>query len=347
LRESLLEILGCPGCRGALRLEADGPPAEDGHVLEGALVCAECGARFAVARGVPRMQRELDDMARERTTESFGFEWNRWPRFGWEPGEVEGESQTYSKKTLLADEELRGRVALEAGCGNGRYLNQARNRGAEVVGIDLSGAVDAAFANTRGDGRIHVVQGDIFNPPFRRHVFDVMYTIGVLMHTGNARRAFDALVPLVRPGGLVCVHVYKRGTPLYEWVDTALRGRTTRWSRERLLRFSERAARLAGLLPPRILSWVNSVVRVQAHPSIVYDWYATEIATHHTYDEVRDWFRERGVDVLADNDRARPVWKQRLHPDLSLTVKGLVPVAGDAAGDRPRPEALLRGSAGS
>jgi SAM-dependent methyltransferase len=269
----------------------------------------------------------VSDDPRGRTAESFGYEWNRWPRFGWEPGEVEDESPTFDKKTLLEPGEIEGKLVLEAGCGNGRYVNQARRRGAEVVGMDLSSAVDAAFANTRAMEDVHIVQGNIFKPPFAEGTFDVMYTIGVLMHTGDARRAFESLVPKIKPAGTACVHIYKRGNAVYEWVDATLRKRTVEWDRDRLLRASDRAAKFAGKLPPRAIGWLNSVVRIQAHPSIVYDWYATEIATHHTYPEVREWFADAGVEILADNDRPMPEWKQRLKPDLSLTLKGRTPAA--------------------
>jgi SAM-dependent methyltransferase len=277
----------------------------------------------------------VSDNARGRTADSFGYEWNRWPLFGWVPGEVEAESPTFDKKTLLGPGEIAGKLVLEAGCGNGRYVNQARQRGAEIVGMDLSSAVDAAFANTRAMDRVHIVQGNIFEPPFAAGTFDVMYTIGVLMHTGDARRAFESLVPTVQPDGTVCIHIYKRGNAVYERVDAALRRRTVDWPRERLLRASDRAAKIAGALPPRLLGWVNSVVRLQAHPSIIYDWYATEIASHHTYPEVRGWFHDAGVEILADNDREMPAWKQRLKPDLSLTVKGRTPAQVPGVGAAP------------
>jgi SAM-dependent methyltransferase len=325
-----LDIIACPACSGRLSLSEGAETAPDGHVMEGVLECAGCDDRFAVAGGVPRLAESLPEDARSRTAASFGYEWNRWPRFGWEPGEVEGESPTFDKKTLLSADELDGKLVLEAGCGNGRYVNQAQRRGAEVVGMDLSSAVDAAFANTREMPNVHIVQGNIFRPPFADETFDVMYTIGVLMHTGDAHQAFNALWPKVKGDGIATIHIYKKGTRVYEWVDATLRKRTVDWDREKLLRFSDRGAKFADFLGPYALGWFNSVMRLQAHPSIVYDWYATEIATHHTYPEVREWFSDAGVRIVADNDRPRPGWHEKIKPDLSLTVKGRVPVRSQA-----------------
>jgi SAM-dependent methyltransferase len=287
--------------------------------MEGELRCGPCDRAYPITGGVPRFAGTQDGP----TAESFGFEWNRWPNFGWEPDELEAESRVFAHKTLNA--EFDGNTFLEAGCGNGRYLFQAQKRGARVVGLDLSIAVDAAFANTREMENVSVVQGDIFKPPFRRGVFDGMYSIGVLMHTGDAERAFASLVPVVKPGGTAVIHLYKRGSAVYEWVDATIRKRTTRWDRDRLLLWSERVGKLVAPLPPRLRYWLNAIVRVHPHPSVNFDWYATTVATHHTYPEVRGWFERLGLEVVADNDKPRAGWKRRLYPELSMTVRGVAP----------------------
>ena len=69
----------------------------------------------------------------------------------------------------------------------------------------------------------HFVQGDLFKLPFKPGVFDVAYSIGVLMHTGNSEAAFKSTASKVKHGGLIGISVYQKQNPLHEFNDWWLR----------------------------------------------------------------------------------------------------------------------------
>ena len=57
----------------------------------------------------------------------------------------------------------------------------------DIVAVDLSEAVDLAFAATRGIENAHVIQADIYHLPLRA-VFDYAFSVGVLHHLPDLRR---------------------------------------------------------------------------------------------------------------------------------------------------------------
>ena len=42
---------------------------------------------------------------------------------------------------------------------------------------------------------------------------------------------------------------------------------------------------------------IGKFVRLDSHPHCIFDWYAAPAATHHTYDEVREWFEASGLTI--------------------------------------------------
>jgi SAM-dependent methyltransferase len=86
----------------------------------------------------------------------------------------------------------------------------------EVVGIDLSDAVEAAYQNTCHLPNVHVVQADIFNLPFASP-FDLAYSIGVLHHLPEPKEGFLALLRHVKPRGRLSVWVYGKEGNL--WIE--------------------------------------------------------------------------------------------------------------------------------
>jgi len=242
MKRRLLDLLRCPRCQGAFRVEpfaetplpgAPADPAYASEIEEGALACGGCGTRFPIIAGVPRLiapallaqiarrypgffarHPELappaapaDDPLAE-TLESFTRQ-----RLELRPPGPEFARQwrAHLGRNLggaLAVEALGRKLVLDVGCGFGRHLYVASEAGAETVGVDLSGAVDVARANNRAHPRCHVVQANVLERPLRPESFDVVWSFGVLHHMPDPRAGFRAIVPLARPGGLVVVWVY-------------------------------------------------------------------------------------------------------------------------------------------
>ena len=280
-----------------------------------------------------------------RTRESFGFEWSEFARFGWEDEETDtidlGERRshaqehlmahtrlTFHRKTLLTPEQLEGRRVLDVGCGNGRYAHVSARCGAEVIGIDLSRAVDVAAANTRNDPSIQIVQADVFNLPFRESTFDVIYSIGVLHHTPNAHDAFRSLVPKLRPQGTISIHLYHQGNPIWEWVDALLRHLTTRIPLRPLWYglYALTALGKVAFLNRYSYAAINALVRAQPVHHHNFDWYSAPIASHHNGEEVEGWFREMGLEQLEDDDPLRnpASYYVSLYPKFARTREGSI-----------------------
>lgn len=348
----------CPECKGDLSLHAFESSGED--VARGVLICGGCRAAWIIDRGIPRFvaaelyQRSAEfllsygeriaalggrpvlrgivaDLAEhlKKTEDLFGYEWQYWNKLGFAPTQgrtKEREYTTFYLKSFLTKEMIAGKAVLDAGCGNGRYARVAGEFGADLFAFDLgTQSTEATAENCKDLPNVHVFQGDIFKTPFRPATFDFVYSISVLMHTGSARRAFAALSPLPKSGGTLSAHVYHKGNALYEKVDAALRRWTLTFNKERLMRFSVRAAKLCGLLPFKLQVAANLILRIEPWPMYVFDWYGAPIAEHHTYPEVFGWCRENGLEVVNHEDKPHKFWwwKRYIKPPFFLTVRGL------------------------
>src|SRR4030043_386131 len=76
--------------------------------------------------------------------EIFGFQWKTFRTVQIDSVKSQGSLETFIKKTAFSEDFLRGKLVLDVGVGAGRYADIASRWGAEVVGIDLSTAVEAA-----------------------------------------------------------------------------------------------------------------------------------------------------------------------------------------------------------
>jgi ubiquinone/menaquinone biosynthesis C-methylase UbiE/uncharacterized protein YbaR (Trm112 family) len=199
-----LDILACPLCGRNLSLSS-GTPNDAGKLLTGGLTCEGCGRTYPIETGIPRF------IARHQADQSFGLQWNR---FRTEQLDSCNGAQLSAKRlhteTGWSPQELRGKLVLDVGCGAGRFLEVMAESGCDLVGVDVSSAIDAAAATVSHQPKVDLVQADIYHLPFKPGVFDACYCIGVAQHTPEPQKALSALPKILKPGGRLAVTVYER-----------------------------------------------------------------------------------------------------------------------------------------
>ncbi len=257
--------------------------------------CGSCGAGVPIIRGIPRF------VASDAYTASFSFEWDRHKKTQFDDASSQESEDTFRAKTGLSPEEVAGRLVLDVGCGMGRFADVVSRWGGRVIGIDLSLAVEAAYANLSGRENVRILQADLFHLPFRPGSFDIVYSIGVLHHTPDCEKAFRQLIPFVRPGGRVCVWVYGTMGP-WERFARLYRRVTVRMPRRLLHALCHLAipwyhvCRLPLIGP---LLWI--IFPISRHPNRdwrvldTFDWYSPQYQSLHTFPEVYRWFRSEDL----------------------------------------------------
>ncbi|HJS23715.1 MAG TPA: methyltransferase domain-containing protein [Pyrinomonadaceae bacterium] len=213
MKETLLSYLVCPSCEGPLELSVR--DADHREIMEGELRCTACTSSFPITSGIPRFA-NLDQLESDKRATATGFGW-QWQHFA-------QEDERYAEQFLgwiapVTPEFFRDKVVLEGGCGKGRHTQLAARWGArDVIGIDLSVAVETAFAATRSLPNAHIIQADIYHLPLARR-FDYAFSVGVLHHLPDPRGGFLSLASKVKPGGHISAWIY--GAENNEWI--------TRW----------------------------------------------------------------------------------------------------------------------
>ncbi len=256
------------------------------------LTCPHAGTSYPIVNGIPRL-------AGETYVASFGRQWNRY-----DVARDEEDESVFQVKTGLAAESLRGLKVLDAGCGGGRYSLLAAKHGAHVLGVDLSDAVEKAAAICAPYPEATIVQADLLNLPLEDDAFDVAFSIGVMHHSPDPRRAFAEVARRVKPGGHLAVWLYRKNTAPQEWLNSALRALTTRLPARVLEPLCVAMGGVGSL--PGLNRTLNKVANFSNHPDWTlrvcdnFDWYAPKYQSHHTIDELKSWFVEEGyIDLVA------------------------------------------------
>jgi len=146
--------------------------------------------------------------------EKFAFGAN-WLRFIAEMQPVTIAHAEQSLRRLLECNSLAGKRFLDIGSGSGLFSLAARRLGAHVHSLDsdmqsvmCAQALKDRFASADDDWRID--HASILDAAYLAELApaDVVYSWGVLHHTGALWQALAAAAGLVRPGGLLAIAIY-------------------------------------------------------------------------------------------------------------------------------------------
>jgi len=293
MKKELVAFLRCPACFTELTLKTD--VCENGEILSGQLICPH-QHQFQIQDGVPRFV-DPSTTLDSRTREVFGSEWTT---FG---------AYNAPNLALMTDDLDRnffsGRLVLDAGCGGGRHSQELKTVwGAKtVIGVDFSNAVLTAVQWTKDHAGIHIVQASIYDLPFEKNFFGVVFCLGVLQHLPDPRGAVSTLVECLKPGGRVVLWVYKKSL------------------RKQLLEIPRTITKRLPVSLQHVFSWVAAVLfypgvlafrhlrlplpshfrEYAKHDWSIYrtDWYdrlSAPMTAYYDEDEIACWFSEESLE---------------------------------------------------
>jgi 2-polyprenyl-6-hydroxyphenyl methylase/3-demethylubiquinone-9 3-methyltransferase len=152
----------------------------------------------------------------------FGRNWQSFLRSVDEPRIFAAEASLLS---MLRCHSLMGRTFLDIGCGSGLFSLAAYRQGARVHSFDFDGDSVACARELRrryapDDATWTIEQGSVLDTEYMAALgtFDVVYSWGVLHHTGRMWDAMAAACRAVRPGGMLFIALYNDlGTKSQRW----------------------------------------------------------------------------------------------------------------------------------
>ena len=139
------------------------------------------------------------------TLDSFGKEWKKFSRFTDKEIKIAGDEYFDIVPKELVH---RNMIALDVGCGSGRWARYLSNMAGHVDAIDPSEAIFHA-ARVHADRRnIRWSKAGTGNMPFADGTFDLVICLGVLHHVPDTLGALRKVMAKTRPGGHLLLYLY-------------------------------------------------------------------------------------------------------------------------------------------
>lgn len=163
-------------------------------------------------------------MGRYSSKDRFEFGKN-WRAFIDEVDEPKIETAEASLTDWIGGSDLNGRSVIDVGSGSGLFSLAARRLGASIFSFDFDR--DSVRATERlkdiyfaDDPEWRIEQGSILEPEFVKELgtFDIVYSWGVLHHTGDMWQAATNVAELVKEDGLLFISIYNdQGFASRQW----------------------------------------------------------------------------------------------------------------------------------
>lgn len=365
MENTFVRYLRCPSCGGDFHAKAF--TEAEGGIEEGLLACAGCGRLGPIIAGVPRilppylhadLRSRFPDFFRRHDVQipvatpadrferlnkaifdAFGYPRTAPPSIlrkvsggapeHEKPFEYEDRGVFRDNVAPADDASFRGKLGVDVGCNLGRHVYGAHKRGAEIIGLEQTFAVDRARTLLRRIPGVHLVQGSIFEFPFKPDLVDFAMCFGVLHHTPDAPGGFRTIAASVKPGGVFFTMLY--GLDEMPWVYRlshlrALRALTTRIPLGATRKVCEGLAFVMKYGVCRPLSAISRIPGMEGvagrfpfmhqgqEPVVAisrsfFDRLGPPVTTFHTRSEIEGWYRGAGFTDVRVSRRTVNAWR--------------------------------------
>ena len=253
-------------------------------------------------------------LLQRQTLRSFDSQWAQLPEGGallTEPWFREHVDTIVAEELLAVRRDwFAGRDVLDAGCGNGRWTIGLLRLGARVTAVDASPHALERLHDSVEElctpeerKRLTVGTADLLElpPELAGRRFELVFSFGVLHHTGDTRRALQSVAGLVGPGGMLFLYLYG--------------SRSLSPSRRTLLELRRLAlAPLPFVLKRKVISAVFR--RSDVHQ--VFDCLSPTINTRHTFEQIRPWIEAQGFAAVEQTIPATELFVRGLRDEEAM-----------------------------
>lgn len=333
MKEKLLNYIECPLCQSELKLIFF--EVASGEIKTGLLLCKNNEKHiYPIINEIPRLikgalehhystvikfEQFIPENVKDQLTKTERLE-ERYSHiqksFSSEWGKIDETVRAWGRDPItrrmlflesvdISEDQLKGKKILDAGCGNGEVEIGLYNSGAEIFAIDLSFSVDKVWNKIKMDGLqndFHVVQGNIHELPFKKDVFDIVHSAGVLHHTPDTLYGFRKVERTLKLNGKAYIEVYSKDhknliEKIVYVIDRPVRAITSRiptWALHILCYF---LIPLQWLLVTLIGLFQKKRYTARTLKELnlsLFDNYSPRYQFHHSTKEVFEWFDELG-----------------------------------------------------
>ena len=199
---------------------------------------------------------------------------------------------------MVFGDTIKDKSVLDCGCGSGITSIAFSESGArKVVGIDQSEEC-ILFAVKQATNfnisnykflQVNLLDPDSLDTMLGSERFDIVYSFGVLHHTSDIKRAFQNISKYVTGDGELCVGLYLKTklTHFFNFLGRIYRS-LPKFIQEFWCFFILVVLKMYdSLFGKKTLD--NARLREEVH-----DWFGVPKRSHHSPDEVKEWFSEAG-----------------------------------------------------
>lgn len=234
----------------------------------------------------------------KQTRESFDSQWDNIPEGKGLVTDIEFNGsmlKLLENYTGLSKSWFKEKNILDAGCGNGRWSYALSSIGAYVTAIDQSEhGLNYAKNLCQSFPDFKAIRANLLDAlPFPASSFDMVWSYGVLHHTGNTYGAFMNIAPLVKSGGALFLMLYGEPDNLLGFKE--------------INHYTEHRRAVSGMNSSEIIQYCNNhFPKDLVHG--YFDAISPAINDLYRFDEIRNWLIIAGYERIERTFNSRNLY---------------------------------------